>query len=164
MPADNTFHGEPYPLNTRVALEEGARPRPRDWASASISASSARSTCVKLDDSGRLLFPTPTTTSTKSCYDVKRFLDRFPWLDMVSTTMNELGWDVYSFDHEDGNCQFEFDFKYADALTMCDRYIFFRHHGEARSPRGGPARDLHAEAVSRTRPATARISTCRSPT
>ena len=29
--------------------------------------------------------------------------------------MNELGWDVYSFDHEDGNGQFETDFTYADA-------------------------------------------------
>ena len=37
-----------------------------------------------------------------------------------------MGWDVYSFDHEDGHSQFEFDFGYADALTTCDRYIFFR--------------------------------------
>ncbi len=40
--------------------------------------------------------------------------------------MNELGWDLYSFDHEDANGQYEFDFSYADALTICDRYIFFR--------------------------------------
>jgi len=40
--------------------------------------------------------------------------------------MEELGWDVYSFDHEDGQSQFEFDFKYADALTMADRYILWR--------------------------------------
>ena len=33
---------------------------------------------------------------------------------------------MYSFDHEDGHSQFEFDFSYADALTTCDRYIFFR--------------------------------------
>jgi glutamine synthetase len=37
-----------------------------------------------------------------------------------------MGWDLYSLDHEDANSQFEFDFKYADGLTMCDRYIFFR--------------------------------------
>ena len=45
----------------------------------------------------------------------------------MATAMNGLGWDLYSFDHEDGNGQFEFDFNYADALTMCDRYIFFRY-------------------------------------
>ena len=29
--------------------------------------------------------------------------------------MNQLGWDVHSFDHEDANGQFEFDFSYTDA-------------------------------------------------
>ena len=37
------------------------------------------------------------------------------------------GWDLYSFDHEDGHGQYEFDFAYSDALTMCDRLIFFRY-------------------------------------
>ena len=49
------------------------------------------------------------------------------WNVALVTLMNELGWDVYSFDHEDGNGQFEFDFRYADALTMCDRYVFWRY-------------------------------------
>jgi len=53
-------------------------------------------------------------------------MDRFPWIDKVSSAIDELGWDLYSLDHEDANSQFEFDFKYADALTMCDRYVFFR--------------------------------------
>jgi glutamine synthetase len=54
------------------------------------------------------------------------FLDNFTWLDKVATCINDLGWDLYSFDHEDANGQYEFDFRYADALTMCDRFIFFR--------------------------------------
>ena len=40
--------------------------------------------------------------------------------------MNKLDWGVYSFDHEDGIGQFEIDFKYFDALTISDRYVFFR--------------------------------------
>jgi len=40
--------------------------------------------------------------------------------------MNGLGWDVYSFDHEDGIGQFEIDFNYADALAMADRFVLFR--------------------------------------
>ena len=40
--------------------------------------------------------------------------------------MNQRGWDVYSFDHEDANGQFETDFAYTDALTMSDRLTFFR--------------------------------------
>jgi glutamine synthetase len=40
--------------------------------------------------------------------------------------MNGLGWDVYSFDHEDANGQFETDFMYCDGLKMADRFTFFR--------------------------------------
>src|SRR5260221_642606 len=42
------------------------------------------------------------------------------------TAMNTLGWDVYSFDQEDALGQFETDFAYCDALTMADRFTFFR--------------------------------------
>jgi glutamine synthetase len=81
---------------------------------------------VKLGDDGKLSIPNKDDDLVKACYDVKRFLDRYPWLDKVATAINGLGWDLYSMDHEDANSQFEFDFKYADALTMCDRYVFFR--------------------------------------
>lgn len=40
--------------------------------------------------------------------------------------MNRLGCDVHSFDHEDANGQFEFDFAYTDALTMADRFVLWR--------------------------------------
>ncbi|MBM3525637.1 MAG: type III glutamate--ammonia ligase, partial [Alphaproteobacteria bacterium] len=62
----------------------------------------------------------------KPAYDVTRLIDNMPWLAELVGAMNELGWDVYSFDHEDGIGQFEIDFAYADALTMADRFVFFR--------------------------------------
>jgi glutamine synthetase len=62
----------------------------------------------------------------KPAYDVSRFLDNKGWLFELVGAMNDLGWDVYSMDHEDGIGQFEIDFKHADALTMADRYVFFR--------------------------------------
>jgi glutamine synthetase len=62
----------------------------------------------------------------KPCYDLARLVDNFAWVDELVSAMNTLGWDVYSFDHEDGIGQFEVDFMYADALTMADRYTFFR--------------------------------------
>src|SRR6185369_10741960 len=37
-----------------------------------------------------------------------------------------LGWDVYSFDHEGGAGQYEFDFAYADVVTTADRMVLFR--------------------------------------
>lgn len=125
MPADNAFHGKPYEINTRVALQKVLA----DAASLGFGFNlgiECEVYVVKLDERGGLAIPNPDDDLRKGCYDVKRFLDRFLWLDKMSSTINALGWDLYSLDHEDGNSQFEFDFKYADALTMCDRYIFFR--------------------------------------
>lgn len=62
----------------------------------------------------------------KPAYDTARLLDNLDWMGELVDAMNELGWDVYSFDHEDGIGQFEIDFDYADALTMADRFVFFR--------------------------------------
>ena len=62
----------------------------------------------------------------KPAYDVSRLMDNMHWLDELVGGMNDLGWDVYSFDHEDGIGQFEIDFDYANALTMADRFVFFR--------------------------------------
>ena len=65
-------------------------------------------------------------TLAKPCYDLEGFFDNFPWLHELVQAMDGLGWDVYSFDHEDANGQFETDFDYADAVTMADRFTFFR--------------------------------------
>ena len=62
----------------------------------------------------------------KPCYDLPGLLDNYPWITEIVEFMNQLGWDVYSFDHEDANGQFETDFAYSDALTMADRLTFFR--------------------------------------
>ena len=61
----------------------------------------------------------------KAAYDVPTLLDNYQVIDELVTAMNELGWDVYSFDHEDAQGQFEIDFNYSNALTMADRFTFF---------------------------------------
>ena len=125
LPADNYFHGEPYPLNTRVALKRVLAEAAELGFTLNLGVE-CEIYVLKFVD-GRLVVPDPTDTLTKPCYDVRGLLRSFPFLDRMVTLMNELGWDVYSFDHEDGNGQFEFDFGYTDALTMCDRYIFWRY-------------------------------------
>ncbi len=65
-------------------------------------------------------------TLDKPAYDVRTLLDYYPVVDELVSAMNALGWDVYSFDHEDSVGQFETDFAYADALVMADRFTFFR--------------------------------------
>lgn len=125
FPADLAFHGQPYPVSTRVALKNVLN-QAREMGFRANLGIECEVFVVRLNQQGRLEIPNPDDDLVKSCYDVKRFLDRYRWLDQVATAINHLGWDLYSFDHEDANSQFEFDFKYSDALTMCDRYIFFR--------------------------------------
>ncbi len=126
MPADNLFHGKPYPLNSRVLLKNVLAEAEKMGLTFNLGIE-CEIYVLKQNERGELLVPNSDDNLDKSCYDVKRFMDVFPWLDEMVTTMNGLGWDVYSLDHEDGNSQFEFDFNYADALTMADRYIFFRY-------------------------------------
>lgn len=126
FPADNEFHGQPYPLNTRVLLKKKLAEAATLGFTFNLGME-CEIYVLKQNERGEFIVPNNDDNLEKSCYDVKRFLDVYPWLDEMATTMNGLGWDVYSFDHEDGNSQFEFDFKYADALTMADRYIFFRY-------------------------------------
>ncbi len=125
-PADNTFHGEPYPIQTRVALKNVLK-QAADMGFGLNLGIECEVYFVKLDGKGKLYVPNQDDDLMKSCYDIKRFFDQYEMVTSIVDTLNGLGWDVYSFDHEDGNSQFEFDFKYADALTMADRYIFFRH-------------------------------------
>ncbi|XSG81708.1 MAG: type III glutamate--ammonia ligase [Methyloligella sp. ZOD6] len=62
----------------------------------------------------------------KPAYDLSRLLDNKAWFGPLSDAMNGLGWGLYSFDHEDGIGQVEFDFRYFPALEMADNYVFFR--------------------------------------
>lgn len=126
MPADNTFKGEPYELNTRVALKK-VLAQAKSMGFGFNLGIECEVYVLKQNDDGSLSVPNPNDKLGKPCYDVRGFLDQFTWLDKVATCINDLGWDLYSFDHEDANGQYEFDFTYSDALTMCDRYIFFRY-------------------------------------
>jgi glutamine synthetase len=65
------------------------------------------------------LRPTP-------AYDVECTLDAMRFLDPMVKAMNQAGFGVFSFDHEGGDGQYEFDFDYAPALQMADRITLFR--------------------------------------
>jgi glutamine synthetase len=125
MPADNTFRGEPYPLNTRVALK-GVLAQAAAMGFGLNLGIEAEVFVLRQNADGSLEIPNPDDKLVKPCYDARGFLDQFAWLDRMATTIDDLGWDLYSFDHEDANGQYEFDFRYADALTTCDRYTFLR--------------------------------------
>jgi glutamine synthetase len=125
MPADLIFQRKPYPLSTRVALKTQLARAAKLGFGLNLGIE-CEIYLLKQETDGRLDIPDPDDKLTKPCYDLKSFLNNFSWLDRVAASMNDLGWDLYSFDHEDANGQFEFDFHYADALTTCDRLTFFR--------------------------------------
>ncbi|MEI4472123.1 type III glutamate--ammonia ligase [Frigidibacter sp. MR17.24] len=125
FPSDNEFRGAPYALNTRVALKTQLAEAAKMGFGFNLGVECEIFLLRKTED-GRLETPTADDVLTKPCYDLRSFMDNFRWLDRMAETIDALGWDLYSFDHEDANGQFEFDFRFADALETCDRVTFFR--------------------------------------
>ena len=82
---------------------------------------------VKQREDGSIEIADPYDTLEKPCYDMAGLTRRYDFLTTVSRYCNELGWGNYANDHEDANGQFEQNFTYANALTSCDRAIFFRY-------------------------------------
>ncbi len=64
--------------------------------------------------------------TAKPCYDMRSLHRNLDLLKKLMSYMQELGWEPYAADHEDANCQFEINWKYADALTTSDRQTFFK--------------------------------------
>jgi glutamine synthetase len=124
-PADLTFGEQPYPLSTRVALKQQIA-KAADMGFGLNLGVECEIFLLKQEADGSLHTPDPNDKLIKPCYDVRGFISNFSWLDKMASVIDDLGWDLYSFDHEDACGQFEFDFTYADALTTCDRMTFFR--------------------------------------
>ena len=61
-----------------------------------------------------------------ACYDLNLTTESMDFLGPMRKHLEALGWGLYSFDQECGRGQYEFDFGYADAVTMADRFTFFR--------------------------------------
>ena len=82
---------------------------------------------IHRNDDGTIQIADQADTLDKPCYDIAGLTRRYDFLTTVSKYCNEMGWGNYANDHEDANGQFEQNFQYADALTSCDRAIFFRY-------------------------------------
>ena len=77
-------------------------------------------------EQGAVVPANPIDVLAKAAYDIVDLLANMPFMDEVIGYMNQLGWDVHSFDHEDSNSQFEFDFSYTDVMSMADRQTLWR--------------------------------------
>ena len=82
---------------------------------------------LKNDGNGGIQIADALDDLEKPCYDLRGLTRNYEFLRRVSNYVNGLGWGNYANDHEDANGQFEQNFTYSDALTSCDRAIFFRY-------------------------------------
>ena len=78
------------------------------------------------DEAGKYVPSDPLDTLEKPCYDLLTLNRNLDFMTLLIRYMQELGWDPYANDHEDANCQFEINWRYAEALRTADRHTFFR--------------------------------------
>ncbi|HEX4109263.1 MAG TPA: type III glutamate--ammonia ligase [Solirubrobacteraceae bacterium] len=86
---------------------------------------------------GVLELADPLDTLEQPCYDMRALTRNLDFVAEISKAVTGLGWDNYATDHEDANGQFEQNFAFADALTTCDRAIFYRYMVETLAQRRG---------------------------
>jgi len=124
LASDLYWHGKPYPTCGRSVLKtQMERARQKGFVF-NLGIEPEFYVFRRVD--GRYLPLDPSDNLVMPGYDVKAALRSMDFLDPMVRYMSELGWGVFSFDHEGGRGQFEFDFQYADGLTMADRLIFLR--------------------------------------
>ncbi len=92
---------------------------------------------VRRREDGSIELADPLDTLEQPCYDMRALTRSLDFVSAVARNITALGWDNYATDHEDANGQFEQNFEYADALTTCDRAIFFRYMVEAMAQERG---------------------------
>ena len=61
---------------------------------------------LKPSEAGEFAPIGPRVDLAKPAYDIRSTLDSFELFEEIVDTLNSIGYDVYSYDHEDGNGQF----------------------------------------------------------
>ena len=123
-PGNLFYHDEPWPMCSRTVLCRQIERAAKLGLKFNLGVETEIFLVRREGD--RLVPANPKDVLPKAAYDVVGLLENIDWLSEVVGYMNQLGWDVHSFDHEDANSQFEFDFTYADVLTMADRFVLWR--------------------------------------
>ncbi len=126
-PTDLSFDGEPYSHDSRHVLK-----RQLERAAAagySAQAGIEPEVYVLREGEGGEVLPWITDdllNAPTRGYDIEATIAADGFLLPMVEYMNELGWNVYSFDHEGGDGQYEFAFTHCGALEMADRMVIFK--------------------------------------
>jgi glutamine synthetase len=123
---DPHVNGKPWPFAPRVILKsliaQAADAGFAPWVGAEVEYF-----LLSRGEDGTLRPADAADTAAQPCYDARGVTRMYDHLTAISEAMNFLGWGNYANDHEDGNGQFEQNFRYADALTTADRVITLRY-------------------------------------
>ena len=123
-PGNLKYHEEPWPMCSRTILATQVKRAAEMGYRVNLG---IECEIYLVTREGDKVFPAnPKNVLPKAAYDTVGLLESLDWLDENVGYMNSLGWEVYSFDHEDANSQFEFDFAYSDIMTMADRFVLWR--------------------------------------
>jgi glutamine synthetase len=124
--ADLYFHGQPYSHDARRVLRRQVEAAAAMGYAPQMGVEPEVYVLRQVDGRWRPFVASDLDNQPTRGYDLEATMLADPFLDPMVTYLDELGWDVYSFDHEGGDGQYEFDFGYTDALAMADRMVVFR--------------------------------------
>jgi len=127
---DVTVEGQPWPYCPRTILRSAVARAAALGFELKIGAELEYFLLRRAAD-GSLELADQLDTLEQPCYDMRALTRNLDFVTGVSKAVTELGWDNYATDHEDANGQFEQNFSFADALTTCDRAVFFRYMVES---------------------------------
>ncbi len=126
LACDLTVQGKPWPYCPRTILRNQVA-RAAELGYELKLGAELEYFLLRQEEDGRLVVADALDTQGQPCYDMRALTRSLDFVTAVAGNLNALGWDNYATDHEDANGQFEQNFDFADALTTCDRSIFFRY-------------------------------------
>ncbi len=133
---DVTVEGEPWPYCPRTILRS-ALDRAAEMGYELKLGAELEYFLLRRGPDGGLELADALDTLEQPCYDMRALTRSLDFVVEVSKAVTGLGWDNYATDHEDANGQFEQNFAFADALTTCDRAVFFRYMVESLAQQRG---------------------------
>jgi len=133
---DVTVEGEEWPYCPRTILRHALARLAEQGYELRIGAE-LEYFLVRMRPDGGIEIADPLDTLELPCYDMRALTRNLDFVSQVSTFVTKLGWDNYATDHEDANGQFEQNFQFTDALTTCDRSVFYRYMVESLAQQRG---------------------------
>lgn len=125
-PADLYFHDQPYTHDSRAALKRQVGRAANLGYVVNVGIEPEVYVFRETENGFEPFISEDLDNKPTDGYDLEATILAEPFLEPMTRYLDQLGWGLYSFDHEGGDGQYEFDFAYTNALGMADRMIVFR--------------------------------------